>query len=77
MVSKKAKLKYVVKTDSNKNTKTVNARISVQLYDKFNVAMKLATENGMEITISKVMAVAMQDAINEVNEEVGQGALDL
>ncbi|MFK0734728.1 MAG: hypothetical protein ACIWVG_26860 [Gloeotrichia echinulata HAB0833] len=81
MASKKVESKYVVKTTGSKELKTVSARVPSDLYEKFNNAVKLAAENGMELSITKVVQVAMREAIKEVRSEIGegklQGALDL
>ena len=81
MANKKAETKYVVKTTGSKELKTVSARVPEDLYSKFNQAVKIAAENGMELSITKVVQIAMRDAITEVRKEVGedklQGALDL
>ncbi len=81
MAAKKAETKYVVKTTGSKELKTVSARVPEDLYEKFNKAVKIANENGMELSITKVVQVALREAINEVRREVGeeklQGALDL
>lgn len=81
MAGKKAESKYVVKTTGSKELKTVSARVPTDLYEMFNNAVKLAAENKMELSITKVVQVAMREAIKEVRNEIGeeklQGALDL
>lgn len=75
MATKKSELKYVVKTTGNKELKTVSARVPKDLYDTFNKAVKIGSENNMEISITRVVQVAMQDAINEIRKEVGEDKL--
>lgn len=79
--AKKTANKYVVKSDAAKSAKTVSARVPEDLFNKFNAAVKLATENGYALSITAVMHTAMRDAIKELAKELGpekvQGSLDL
>lgn len=75
-MTKKTELKYAVKTETIKY-KTVSARVPQDLADQFQKAVDLANKNGMDLNITHVVQVAMQDAIKELRKEIGQGTLPL
>jgi hypothetical protein len=69
--AKEVKSQFLVKTESNE-LKTVSARIPIELYDQFYKAVEIAKENGFDLTITHVVQVAMQNAIKDVKNTIGE-----